>query len=70
MIWDLSAAVPIECPAGTLVLIHAGVVHFSADNTSDKARHAYSIHVIDGKEGVTYPSDNWLQRDKSFKVIN
>lgn len=58
--WDLSEAVPIECPAGTLVLIHAGVVHYSEDNISADARHAYSIHVIDGKEGVAYPADNWL----------
>ena len=28
----------------------------------ENARHAYSIHVVDGKEGVHYPKDNWLQR--------
>lgn len=58
--WEMSAAVPIECPAGTLVLLHHSLVHHSEENTSSKSRHAYSIHVIDGKH--TYPEDNWLQR--------
>lgn len=60
--WDLSAAVPLEIPAGDMVLIHSAVVHFSAANTSDKSRHAYSIHVVEGGKGVEYPADNWLQR--------
>lgn len=67
--WDLSGAVPLECGAGTLVMIHNAVVHFSYDNTSEKTRHAYSIHVIDGAKGVHYPKDNWLQRDKPFNEI-
>ena len=67
--WDLKDAVPLECPAGTLVLIHSALVHFSEDNTSPNTRHAYSIHVIDGKEGVKYPADNWLQRDTPFNEI-
>ncbi|RYG57123.1 phytanoyl-CoA dioxygenase family protein [archaeon] len=60
--WDLSGAVPLEIPAGDMVLIHSAVVHFSAANTSDKSRHAYSIHVVEGGKGVEYPADNWLQR--------
>lgn len=62
-------AVPIECGAGTLVLIHSAVVHFSHENVSPSTRHAYSIHVVDGKEGVDYPKDNWLQRDEPFREI-
>ena len=54
-------AVPLECPAGTLVLIHGSVVHFSEPNTSDKARPAFTMHVVEGDEGVAYPADNWLQ---------
>jgi phytanoyl-CoA hydroxylase len=60
--WSKDGEVPLECPAGTLVLIHNAVVHYSAANFSENARHAYSIHVVDGKPGVLYPSDNWLQR--------
>lgn len=54
--------VPVECLAGSLVLIHHSVVHYSAENTSNSTRHAYTIHIVDGAEGVEYPSDNWLQR--------
>lgn len=60
--WDLSQAVPLVIPRGSLVLLHSALVHFSKENSSSKARHAYSIHVIDGAEGVEYPRDNWLQR--------
>jgi phytanoyl-CoA hydroxylase len=53
-------AVPIEAPAGTLVLLHGLLPHFSGANRSAKKRDAYSVHVIDGS--AAYPSDNWLQR--------
>lgn len=60
--WDLSGAVPLEVAAGTLVLLHAALVHFSEANHSDVSRHAYSIHVVEGGgAGVVYPADNWLQ---------
>ena len=64
--FDLSGAVPIEIEAGTLVILHHAVVHYSEKNTSDHARHAYSIHVVEGKEGVVYAADNWLQRPASM----
>ena len=69
--WDLKDAKPLEIPKGSLVILHAAVVHYSEGNTSPNARHAYSIHVVDGKEGVSYPKDNWLQRphDQPFRVI-
>lgn len=64
--YDLTGAVPIECPKGTLVLLHSGLVHYSEQNKSEVARHAYSIHVVDGAEDVLYPADNWLQRPKNM----
>lgn len=51
-----------QVKAGTLVLLHHSLVHYSKGNTSDKSRHAYSIHVVEGKDGYKYPEDNWLQR--------
>ena len=68
---DRSAFVPLEVKAGTLVLLHSAFVHASFDNTTDEARHAYSVHVVEGGEGFTYPDYNWLQRpkDKWFNVI-
>ncbi|NBP08974.1 MAG: phytanoyl-CoA dioxygenase family protein, partial [Gammaproteobacteria bacterium] len=47
-------------PRGTLVLLHGTLPHLSGPNTSDKPRHAYTIHAIDAT--ATYPEDNWLQR--------
>jgi len=60
--FDLAGAVPLEIAAGSLVLLHAALVHFSEANLSDQGRHAYSIHVVEGAEGTTYLGDNWLQR--------
>jgi phytanoyl-CoA hydroxylase len=52
--------VPLEAPRGTLVVLHGTLPHLSGPNTSDKPRHAYTVHAIDG--ACDYPSDNWLQR--------
>ncbi|ODQ78057.1 hypothetical protein BABINDRAFT_163087 [Babjeviella inositovora NRRL Y-12698] len=54
----------VECPAGTLVLIHNRVLHKSEDNVSDKSRFAYTFHIVEGPEsgkGVVYDLLNWLQ---------
>lgn len=64
--WDLSTAVPLVIPKGSLVVLHNALVHFSKENNSDIPRHAYSIHIVDGKEGVSYPADNWLQRPEGY----
>ena len=50
----------LEAKRGTLVLLDGAVPHLSAANTSDKPRHAYTIHAIDGV--ANYLDDNWLQR--------
>jgi phytanoyl-CoA hydroxylase len=52
--------VPLEAPRGTLVVLHGLLPHLSGPNLSDKPRHAYTVHVIDGT--ADYPADNWLQR--------
>ena len=54
------ALVPLETPAGTLVLLHGLLPHWSGPNRSDHSRHAYSVHCIDGT--ARYPADNWLRR--------
>jgi phytanoyl-CoA hydroxylase len=43
-----------------LVLLDGAIPHLSAANNSDKPRHAYTIHAIDG--AADYLADNWLQR--------
>lgn len=52
--------VALEASRGTLVLLDGALPHRSGPNLSDKPRHAYTIHAIDGI--ARYLPDNWLQR--------
>jgi phytanoyl-CoA hydroxylase len=52
--------VPLEAPRGTLVLLDGALPHLSGPNRSDRPRHAYTVHAIDGT--AHYLRDNWLQR--------
>lgn len=52
--------VALEARRGTLVLLDGALPHLSGANRSDKPRHAYTIHAIDGV--AEYLPDNWLQR--------
>jgi len=52
--------VPLEAKRGTLVLLDGALPHRSGANQSDKPRHAYTLHAIDGT--AAYLPDNWLQR--------
>ena len=52
--------VPLEVPAGTLVVLHGRLPHWSDVNRSATSRHAYTLHCISG--GAAYPDWNWLQR--------
>ena len=52
--------VPLEVAAGTMVVLHGRLPHWSAVNTSPTSRHAYSLHCISG--AAEYPDWNWLQR--------
>lgn len=54
---------------GSCVLIHGQVVHFSEANKSNKSRHAYTFHVIEGKN-TKYSEDNWLQPSKEKPFLN
>jgi phytanoyl-CoA hydroxylase len=55
-----SELVPIEAPAGTLVVVHGLLPHWSDVNRSGISRHAYSLHCISA--AAEYPPWNWLQR--------
>ena len=52
--------VPLEAARGTLILLDGALPHRSGPNLSDKPRHAYTLHAIDGR--AHYPADNWLSR--------
>lgn len=57
--WPDQAMDVVEAKAGTLIILHGALPHYSAANRSDKSRQAFTIHVVD--EACHYPADNWLQ---------
>jgi phytanoyl-CoA hydroxylase len=58
--WPSVPPVALEARRGTLVVLHGLLPHASAPNRSSRPRHAYALHLIDGR--AIYPPDNWLQR--------
>ncbi|MBM3648879.1 MAG: phytanoyl-CoA dioxygenase family protein [Alphaproteobacteria bacterium] len=58
--WPAITPVALEAPRGTLVVLHGLLPHASAANRSARPRHAYALHLIDGR--AEYAADNWLQR--------
>ena len=58
--------VPLEVSAGTMVVLHGLLPHWSDVNRSDKSRHAYSVHCISGD--ANYPTWNWLQRSPELPL--
>ena len=59
--WPTQAsAVPLPVKAGTLVVFHGLLPHYSAPNRSPRSRMAYTLHVTDA--GARYAPTNWLQR--------
>lgn len=61
-----AAAAPLEVKAGTLVLFHGLLPHYSPPNRSDKPRHAFTLHVTDG--ACEYSDLNWIQRGGHLPV--
>lgn len=58
--WAEDMKLPAEAAAGTLVIFDGRAPHLSAENRSDRSRHAYTLHVIERQ--CHYPAENWLQR--------
>lgn len=52
--------VPLPVPAGSLVVLHGLLPHWSGPNRSAHSRHAYSVHCI--AAAAAYPDWNWLRR--------
>jgi len=68
-IYSTEGAVSLEAKQGDVILLHGDFVHFSYKNESDKRRHAYTIHIVEGKDGFEWEKDNWLQREDGFRKI-
>ena len=58
--------VPLEVPAGTLVVLNGLLPHWSDANRSGRSRHAYTVHCI--SSGTEYPAWNWLQRPEGLPL--
>ena len=67
--YDLSGGVPCPALAGTLVLLHGSVVHWSALNEGKTSRHAFTLHVAEGAPSSTWAHDNWLQRTAEMPFV-
>jgi phytanoyl-CoA hydroxylase len=63
---DGAQAQPLEVAAGTLVVFHGLLPHYSAPNRSPQSRHAYTLHVTESR--ATYAAHNWLQRDAGLPL--
>ncbi len=65
--WPVTArAIPLEVAAGTLVVFHGLLPHYSGANRSPVSRHAYTLHATDAHS--VYSPANWLQRSGSLPL--
>ena len=63
---DEHVAVPLPVRAGTLIVFHGLLPHYSAANRSAHSRLAYTLHVTDAR--AAYSAGNWLQRGGELPV--
>ena len=65
--WPSTAtAVPLPVEAGTLIVFHGLLPHYSAPNRSPRSRMAYTLHATCGT--AAYSPRNWLQRSAALPV--
>jgi len=57
---------PLQAPQGTLIVLDGLLPHLSGPNRSERSRHAYALHVIDGR--ARYSAGNWLQRGPAMPL--
>jgi phytanoyl-CoA hydroxylase len=54
--------VPVECRAGDLLAFCGTLDHLSLENSSDRARHTFQLHLVEGpSQNYSWSSSNWLQ---------
>ncbi|OZG73028.1 phytanoyl-CoA dioxygenase [Hahella sp. CCB-MM4] len=58
--WTRDSGNPIPVKAGSLLVFHGHLPHYSAPNQSNKSRIALTFHVVDA--ACHYAPENWLQR--------
>ena len=69
-VYSTEGAIPLEAKKGTVIVFSGDFVHYSYHNHSDKPRHAFTMHVVEGRN-TKWESDNWLTRnDVPFRLMN
>jgi phytanoyl-CoA hydroxylase len=58
--WTTGEPLAMEVAAGSAVLFSDHMPHYSSQNTSDKSRHAFTLHVSETDSQWT--EKNWIQR--------
>lgn len=66
--YDCSNPVCLEATAGTVILLHGSLVHWSGPNVSDVSRSAYTLHIVEGE--LEWSEKNWIQRPSYFPFSN
>jgi phytanoyl-CoA hydroxylase len=56
--------VPLAVPQGALIVLHGRLPHRSGPNRSARSRHAYTLHLVDGRAG--WSEANWLRRPEGL----
>ena len=57
---DTDSGIAVEVKAGSVVIFHDHMPHYSSQNLSENSRHAFTLHVADKSSG--WSEKNWLQR--------
>jgi len=57
---DEDVALAVEVPAGSVVIFHDHMPHYSSQNLSEFSRHAFTMHVAE--KSSNWSQNNWLQR--------
>ena len=57
---DKDTAIALEVSAGSMVIFHDHMPHYSSQNFSDRSRHAFTLHVAE--KSSEWSGKNWLQR--------
>lgn len=64
--------VPVQCKSGDLLAFCGELDHLSLPNCSEKQRHTFQLHLVDGPgAGILWSKSNWLQypEDEEFLRI-
>jgi len=59
---SVTDGIPVEVPAGSLVIFNDHMPHFSSQNRSETSRQAFTMHFAE--ESATWSARNWLQRPR------